>query len=67
MTDEPEKEENPKGEPGKGPLKFEVNSQAMEYLEWLKDHTTLGRSINEVARQILIQRLSKMRQEKYKD
>ena len=54
MVEEPEKEESPKGEAGKGLIKLEVNPQAMEYLEWLKNHTTLGRTTNEVARQILI-------------
>jgi uncharacterized protein YciU (UPF0263 family) len=47
-------------------IKFSVNKQAYAYLLVLSEKTTLGRTRNEVARQVLIQRLSEMKQENYK-
>ena len=56
--DEPEGKE--------GEIKFSINSQAFSYLQWLVKNTTLGRGRNEVARQLLIQRLTEMKGENYK-
>lgn len=42
-------------------IKFDVNSQTFKYLTWLSENTMLGRGHNEVARQVLIGRLSEMR------
>ena len=50
-----------------GEVRFSVNGQTLAYLNWLARHTTLGKGPNDVARQLLIQRLSEMRQENFKD
>jgi hypothetical protein len=47
-------------------IRFSVNETTVEYLRWLADNTILGKTENEVARQILIQRLGEMRDENYK-
>lgn len=56
MVEEPEKRE----------LRFTVSSPLFAYLGWLVRHTVLGRTENDVARQILTQRLSEMRQEEFR-
>ncbi|QKC83294.1 hypothetical protein EB232_18205 [Mesorhizobium sp. NZP2077] len=50
-----------------GEVRFTVSSQTMKYLAWLSRHTVLGKGENEVARQVLTQRLAEMRQEDYRD
>jgi hypothetical protein len=47
-------------------IRFTVNATAARYLRWLADNTTLGKTENEVARQVLLQRLSEMRGESFK-
>jgi hypothetical protein len=51
----------------KGDIRFTVSPQQYAYLGWLVRNTVLGRTENEVAKQILTQRLSEMRQEIYQD
>lgn len=51
----------------KDELRFTVSPQLYKYLGWLKDHTVLGKTENAVAQQVLTERLSQMRQEKYQD
>jgi hypothetical protein len=48
-------------------VRFTVSPQLYAYLEWLKDNTVLGRTENEVAQQVLTQRLTEMRGERYRD
>jgi len=50
-----------------GEVRFSINGQTVAYLNWLTRHTTLGKGPNDVARQVLIQRLSEMRQEDFRD
>jgi len=57
MADEPEKRE----------IRFTVSGPLFSYLGWLVRNTVLGRTENDVARQILTQRLSEMRQEDFRD
>ncbi len=57
MVDELEKSE----------LRFTVSRPLFAYLGWLVRNTVLGRTENDVARQILTQRLSEMRQEDFRD
>ena len=51
----------------KGEIRFTVSAQLYGYLEWLSKNTVLGKTENEVARQVLTQRLTEMREEKYRD
>jgi hypothetical protein len=53
-------------DPGEGEIRFKVGGQLWKYLLWLSRHTVLGESHNDVARQVLIQRLSEMRQEDFR-
>lgn len=48
-------------------VRFGVSAQLYSYLGWLVKNTTLGRSENEIAKQILTETLSKMRGESYRD
>ncbi|MGD0141555.1 MAG: hypothetical protein ABSC92_00190 [Rhizomicrobium sp.] len=50
----------------KDEVRFTVNETASRYLQWLADNRTMGKTPNEVARQILIQRLGEMSGEGYK-
>lgn len=54
-------------EPDKAELRFTVSGPLFAYLGWLVSNTVLGRTENDVARQILTQRLSEMRQEDFRD
>ena len=54
-------------EPEKGEIRFTVSGPLFAYLGWLVRNTVLGRTENDVARQILTQRLSEMRQEVFRD
>jgi hypothetical protein len=51
----------------KGEIRFTVSAQLYGYLEWLSKNTVLGKTENEVAKQVLTQRLAEMREEKYRD
>lgn len=48
-------------------LRFGVNARTYGYLGWLVKNTTLGRTENEVAKQVLADTLSKMSGESYRD
>ena len=48
-------------------VRFTVSDQHYTYLGWLKDNTVLGKSENDVAKHVLTQRLTEMRQEDYRD
>jgi hypothetical protein len=50
-----------------GNVRFSVSPVLWKYLTWLSEHTVLGKSENEVARQILTDRLAEMREESYRD
>jgi hypothetical protein len=60
MSDEP-KPEKP------GEVRFTPSLSLWKYLGWLARNTVLGRDENEVARQVLTDRLSDMRREDYGD
>jgi hypothetical protein len=60
MADEPEAKKE-------GELRFTVSAEQWAYLGWLTRNTVLGRTEPEVARQVLTDRLSEMRQEDYRD
>jgi uncharacterized membrane protein len=62
MADAPEIEQE-KGEI----VRFTAPPQVWKYLGWLARHTLLGKTEHEVARQVLISKLSEMRGEEYKD
>jgi len=51
----------------KGEVRFTVSAQLYSYLEWLSKNTVLGKTENEVAKQVLTQRLTEMRTETYQD
>lgn len=51
----------------KGEVRFTVSAQLYGYLEWLAKNTVLGKTENEVAKQVLTQRLTEMRSETYRD
>jgi hypothetical protein len=48
-------------------VRFTVSAQMITYLEWLKANTILGDSTNEIAKQVLTDRLSEMRGENFHD
>ena len=48
-------------------VRFAVSAQLHKYLGWLVRNTVLGKTENEVARQILTQRVAEMRHESYRD
>ena len=50
-----------------GEIRFSASTQLYDYLGWLAMNTTLGKTENEVAKQLLTETLSKMRGESYKD
>ncbi|MCG8356959.1 MAG: hypothetical protein MI920_15435 [Kiloniellales bacterium] len=47
-------------------VRFSVSARLHAYLGWLAQHTVLGKTENDVAKQVLTQRLAEMRQEDYK-
>jgi hypothetical protein len=47
-------------------VRFTPSPQLWAYLEWLSKHTILGKTPSDVAAQVLVQRLSDMRQEDFK-
>ena len=51
----------------KNDIRFTVNQTAANYLQWLVENTTLGKTPNEIAKQVLIQRLSEMRGEDFRE
>jgi hypothetical protein len=57
----------PDDDKGGGEVRFMASAQLYGYLGWLAKNTALGRSENEVAKQILTETLSKMRGESYRD
>ncbi len=59
MTSEQEKQKT-------GEVRFTASPQLWAYLEWLSKHTLLGKTPNDLAEQVLVQRLSDMRQEDFK-
>jgi len=48
-------------------VRFTAPPQVWEYLGWLARNTLLGKTEQEVARQVLINKLTEMRQEDYRD
>lgn len=48
-------------------IRFMPGPEMWTYLGWLSRHTLLGATENEVARHVLTQRLSELRQESFKD
>lgn len=62
MPDEPQAESEKGGE-----VRFRPSLAMWKYLGWLSRNTVLGRSENEVAQQVLTDRLAEMRQEDYRD
>jgi hypothetical protein len=54
-------------EPDKGEVRFTTSGHLWKYLGWLSRNTVLGKTENEVAKQVLTDSLAKMRQEDYRD
>ena len=50
-----------------GEVRFTPSLAFWKYLGWLSRNTVLGRTENDVARQILTGKLAEMRQEDYRD
>ncbi len=50
-----------------GEVRFTPPPQVWKYLGWLSRNTLLGKDEREVARQVLIAKLSEMRQEDFRD
>ena len=48
-------------------IRFTPPPQVWKYLGWLARHTLLGKTEQEVARQVLINKLAEMRREDYQD
>lgn len=57
----PEEDEKP------GEVRFTPSLAMWKYLGWLVRNTVLGKTENEVAKQVLTDRLAEMRQEDYRD
>ena len=55
------------GDGKKGEVRFTVSTNLWTYLGWLTENTVLGKTEKEVAKQLLTQRLTEMREESYKD
>jgi len=49
-----------------GEVRFTPSLKAWKYLDWLSRNTVLGKSPHAVAEQLLIERLTQMRQDDYK-
>lgn len=60
MVDEPEQDDV-------GEVRFKPSPQFWKYLGWLARNTVLGKNENEVARQLLTDKLAEMRHEDYRD
>ena len=60
MTDSGDKNKEPKE------IRFTPTARVWAYLQWLSEHTMLGKTPGDVVQQILLQRLSDMRGEEYK-
>lgn len=60
MTDASDKSRDPKE------IRFTPTPRVWAYLQWLAEHTMLGKTPGDVVQQILLQRLSEMRGEEYK-
>lgn len=60
MADEPESEKA-------GEVRFTPSLPLWKYLGWLSRNTVLGKTENDVARQVLTDKLAEMRQEDYRD
>ena len=60
MAEEPESEKAQE-------IRFMPPPQVWRYLGWLARNTLLGKTEQEVARQVLIDKLAEMRQENYRD
>jgi hypothetical protein len=58
MADEPERG---------GEVRFTPSPNQWAYLGWLVRNTLLGKTENEVAKQLLTTKLAEMRQEDYRD
>jgi hypothetical protein len=54
-------------DPDKGEVRFTASGQLWKYLSWLSRNTVLGKTENEVAKQVLTDRLAEMRREDYSD
>jgi len=52
---------------GKPEIRFTVSDTLYGYLRWLSENTVLGKSENDVAQEVLTQRLTEMRGESYRD
>jgi len=52
---------------GRGEVRFTVSTQLSGYLRWLSKNTVLGKSENDVAKQVLTDSLTRMRKENYRD
>jgi hypothetical protein len=50
-----------------GEVRFTPSAAFWRYLSWLSQHTVLGKTENEVARQVLTSKLAEMRQEDYRE
>jgi hypothetical protein len=50
-----------------GEIRFTVSATLYRYLGWLAQHQVLGKTENDVARQVLTNALALMRDENYKD
>ena len=50
-----------------GEIRFTPSLPLWKYLGWLARNTVLGKTENEVARQVLTDRLAQLRQEDYRD
>jgi hypothetical protein len=60
MTEESEKQ-------SPSEVRFTPSPELWKYLGWLARNTVLGRTENDVAKQVLAAKLSEMRKEDYKD
>lgn len=60
MSDEADQEKG-------GEVRFSVSASLLKYLGWLSRSTVLGKTENEVAKQVLTQKLTEMRQEDCRD
>jgi len=50
-----------------GEVRFTPSVQFWKYLGWLSRNTVLGKTENDVAKQLLTDKLAEMRQEDYRD
>jgi hypothetical protein len=64
--DKPKSDEAKDETEGDGRVRFTPSPQVWAYLTWLSRNTMLGKTEHEVAENLLVQRLTEMRQENYK-